>query len=209
MLLNNEIIACWSRPRPARIEEENESSLFAPSLFRFIIKVASTADQQMTPADFANPKDKKLETVKEDLERMSSKSALQNVQQQTEESGEIYVQMTTSNKSTKSQSVKYAVTVQTEQQRAHCQEQRHKGKKASVINGKYASIESVLKAVEPELYKKYLDNFMKQNVDDVRLAKYKNEFSRDHKIFKMLNHAYGRRKDFLEIYTQRFDLRHY
>ena len=70
-------------------------------------------------------------------------------------------------------------------------------------------LKSVLKAVERELYMKYLDNFMKQNVVDVRLAKYKNEFSRDNKIFKMLNHAYGRRKDFLEIYTQRFDLRHY
>ena len=65
---------------------------------------------------------------------------------------------------------------------------------------KYANIERMLKAVDPDDYVQYLNNFKREKVDDARLQKYKLRYSRYDKIWEeRFIAAYGPCQDFLDL----------
>ena len=65
---------------------------------------------------------------------------------------------------------------------------------------KYANIERVLKAVDPDDYVYYLNNFKREKVDDATLQKIKLRYSRNDMIWgKKLIPAHGPCQDFLDV----------
>ena len=146
-------------------------------------KIAPTNHKQTIEFDIANAK-QKSGSLKDEIVRMNS----DNAKQENVEMSEVIAHLHTED----------LYDMQEDENLINGGTLTSPGNEGEEGHDKYAKIKILLKAVEPELYAKYLDNFKNENVDDVRLGKYKSEFSRDHEIWTKLIPAFGTRHDFLK-----------